>query len=105
MTISRPTENGGIALTSPTHSDRDPAPRARRPRRRNSPPALSVLGAVGKVLGTLVLIGIVTGIILVCFAANYIRTVIVPQAHLEANFVMNQTSTIYYMDSETGQYV
>ena len=92
-------------MTSPTHSDRDPAPRARRTRRKSKSPALAVLGAVGKVLGTLVLIGIVTGVILVCFAANYIRTVIVPQAHLEADFVMNQTSTIYYMDAETGQYV
>ena len=45
------------------------------------------------------------GAILLCFAAVYIKTVIIPQAHLEANFVMNQTSTIYYKDSTTGEYV
>ena len=45
------------------------------------------------------------GPILLCFAAVYIKTVIIPQAHLEANFVMNQTSTIYHKDSTTGEYV
>ena len=60
---------------------------------------------VGKVLGTLLLVGLLTGIILACFAAVYIKTVILPQAHLEADIVMDQSSTIYYQDSETGEYV
>ena len=92
-------------MTAPTRPNPDPAPRPRKPRRKNPSPAVAVLSTVGKVVGTLLLIGVITGIILVCFAANYIRTVIIPEAHLEANFVMNQTSTIYYMDSETGEYV
>ena len=60
---------------------------------------------IGKVVGTLLLIGIITTVILICFAARYIQTVIIPQAHVEANFVMDQTSIIYYEDPNTGEYV
>ena len=67
--------------------------------------AAVVAGTVGKVLGTFLLVCVITGAILLCFAAVYIKTVIIPQAHLEANFVMNQTSTIYHKDSTTGEYV
>ena len=87
-------------MASNTHQN----PRPER-RRKSSSPAVTVFATLGKIFGTLLLIGIITSVILACFAANYIRTVIVPQAHLEANFVMNQTSTIYYKDSATGQYV
>ena len=78
-----------------------------RPERRRKKPSTTavVFSTIGKVVGTLFLIGLITSVILACFAANYIRTVIIPQAHLDANFVMNQTSTIYYKDSETGEYV
>lgn len=83
-------------------SNQNPRPERRR---KGRSPAVTVFATIGKVFGTLLLIGIITSVILCCFAANYIRTVIIPQAHLEANFVMNQTSTIYYKDSATGQYV
>ena len=82
-------------------SNQGPNPNRGRKRRRPSTAAV-VAGTVGKVLGTFLLICVITGVILLCFAAVYIKTVIIPQAHLEANFVMNQTSTIYYKDSTTG---
>ncbi len=85
-------------------SNQGPNPNRGRKRRRPSTAAV-VAGTVGKVLGTFLLICVITGVILLCFAAVYIKTVIIPQAHLEANFVMNQTSTIYYKDSTTGEYV
>ena len=78
-------------------SNQGPNPNRGRKRRRPSTAAV-VAGTVGKVLGTFLLICVITGAILLCFAAVYIKTVIIPQAHLEANFVMNQTSTIYYKD-------
>ena len=65
---------------------------------------MHILGIVGKVVGTFLLVMLITGIILVCFAMVYIKTVILPQAHLDANFDMNLTSTIYYMNQETGEY-
>ena len=50
-------------------SDR-PAPR----RRRN--PVLAITAGFFKVLGTLLLIGLITGVILACFAATYIKTAV-----------------------------
>ena len=87
-----------------TTSNQAPQPGRKRPRRQRSTVAV-VAGTIGKVVGTLLLIGIITAVILVCFAASYIKTVIIPQAHLEANFVMDQTSIIYYEDPNTGEYV
>ena len=93
-------ENGGAILS--VTSNQNPRPERRR---KKPSTASAVLSTVGKVVGTLFLIGMITSVILACFAANYIRTVIIPQAHLDANFIMNQTSTIYYKDSATGEYV
>lgn len=87
----------------PSRSNQNPRP----PRRRNEKPhspGMHVLGIAGKVLGTFLLVMLITGIILFCFAMVYIKTVILPQAHLDANFDMNLTSTIYYMNPETGEY-
>ncbi len=74
-------------------------------RKRRRSPALAVTATIFKVLGTLLLIGLVTGAIMACFAAVYIKTVIIPQAHLDGNFDMNLTSTILYPDTNTGEYV
>ena len=61
---------------------------------------------VGKVLGTLVLIGICTGAIMACFAAVYIQTIIMPQAEQTLAtidlFDVDQSSTMYYTDKSTG---
>lgn len=87
-----------------TTSNQAPQPGRKRPRRQRSA-AATVAVTIGKVVGTLLLIGIITAVILICFAARYIQTVIIPQAHVEANFVMDQTSIIYYEDPNTGEYV
>ena len=87
-----------------TTSNQAPQPGRKRPRRQRST-AATVAVTIGKVVGTLLLIGIITTVILICFAARYIQTVIIPQAHVEANFVMDQTSIIYYEDPNTGEYV
>ena len=56
-------------------------------------------------LGTLLLIGITTCAILACFAAVYIRTVILPQANLNLNdYVLGENSVMYYEDKDTGEY-
>ena len=87
-----------------TTSNQAPQPGRKQPRRQRSTVA-TVAVTIGKVVGTLLLIGIITAVILICFAARYIQTVIIPQAHIEANFVMDQTSIIYYEDPNTGEYV
>ena len=82
-------------------SNRAPGP----DRRRRGGGAAHAAAMAGKVIGTIVLIMVITGAILACFAAVYIKTVIMPDAHLDGNFTMDQTSTIYYLDSATGEYV
>ena len=57
-----------------------------------------------KILGTLLLIGILTGSIMACFAATYIKTVILPDSHMDLTaYDTRLSSTIYYTDKATGQ--
>ena len=77
-----------------------------RPRPRGGVTVGRVFAVIGKVLGTLVLVGILTCAILACFAAVYIKTVILPNTHLDLTlFETKLSSTIYYTDSATGQAV
>ena len=79
----------------------DPQRRKRRRRRRIG----TVFGTIFKVLGTLLLIGIATGGLLLCFAAVYIQTVIMPEARKFdlSDFSVGQNSIMYYTDPATGQ--
>ena len=63
-----------------------------------------MIGPVFKVLGTLCLIGVITCAILACFAAVYIKTIILPQADLKlTDYSMDLTSHMYYFDPDTGE--
>ena len=75
--------------------------RPRRRRRRSSPAA-----AVLKVLGTLLLVGLVTGAFLCCFGAVYIKTVIIPvaQEFTMNDFDVGENSVMFYQDQSTGEY-
>ena len=69
---------------------------ARRHKRGGAHRALTVIG-------TLLLVFAITCSFLACFAAVYIKTVILPQTELDvADYPMNLSSTIYYTDPETG---
>ncbi len=62
------------------------------------------LPTVLKVLGTVLLIGLTTCVMLACFAAIYIRTVIMPSADLKlTDFSLDLTTTMYYTDPDTGE--
>ena len=72
------------------------------PRRRVS--VGRIFAVIGKVLGTILLVGVLTCAILACFAAVYIKTVILPETHLDLTlFETKLSSTIYYTDKTTGQ--
>ena len=78
-----------------------PAPR-RRKRRKKGSTVGHVFATIGKVLGTLLLVGITTCAFLACFAAVYIQQVIIPQTDLNlGDFIvdMSLSSTMYYTDS------
>ena len=64
----------------------------------------SRFGRVMGVIGTILLIGVVTGLIFVCIFAFYVKTCISPSLDLDLNdFTLNQSSIIYYQDS-SGNY-
>ena len=79
------------------------------PRRRRKSTGRRVAGAIGKVLGTLLLICVCTGAIMACFAAVYVQTIILPQAKQTLSsikvFDVNESSTMYYTDKNTGELV
>ena len=83
---------------SPERGSAEPTrPVRRRKRRRRG----GVVRTILKVLGTLFLVGVTTGVLLVCFAALYIRTVIIPEAAKQdylGEIDMSLTSTMYYTD-------
>ena len=85
------------------------ASHAPRPRRRRKSMGRRVAGTIGKVLGTLLLVGICTGAIMACYAVVYVQTVIVPQAEQVVSalslYDVNQSSTMYYEDKNTGELV
>ena len=56
---------------------------------------------VWPVIGTILLIGILTALLFLCIFAFYIKTCIIPTTKLDlSDYALNQTSTIYYEDSE-----
>ena len=61
-------------------------------------------GRVLGIIGTILLIGVVTGLIFVCIFAFYVKTCITPSLDIDLNdFTLNQSSIIYYKDSN-GDY-
>lgn len=53
-----------------------------------------------RIIGTILLIGVVTGLLFVCIFAFYVKTCITPRLDLDLNdFTLNQSSTIYYEDA------
>ena len=89
-----------------TNSNR-PAPKKRRKKRRSKVGAVIV--GFFKALGTVLLIGLCTGAILACYAVVYVQTIIIPQAKAVVEslevFDASESSTMYYVDSETGNLV
>jgi len=60
----------------------------------------STVGTVFKVIGTLLLIMIVTGLLFTCIFAYYVKTCITPSVHIDLDdFTLKQTSTLWYQDS------
>lgn len=87
-----------MAEQNSTRSANSPAPRKKRKK------AKRIAGRIFKGIATLLLICIITGSFLACFAAVYIQQVIIPQVSFDmADFPMDLSSTIYYTDPESGE--
>ena len=66
----------------------------------NAEPRGGRFGRAMRVIGTILLIGVVTGLLFLCIFAFYVKTCITPGLDLDLNdFTLNQSSTIYYQDA------
>ena len=90
----------------PPRSQRSRTPEGQRKERRSRKGRRKDrMSTVWKVLETLLLVGICTGAIMCCFAAVYIKTVIMPQVDLSLDdFQLGENSIMLYQDKETGEY-
>lgn len=58
-----------------------------------------------KALGTVLLVLLLAGLIFACIFAVYVKNYLTPQLEWDvSDFSLNETSVIYYMDNQTGQY-
>ncbi len=79
---------------------RGDTPRPSKKRRKRQSTAGGFFVTLGKVLGTLLLVGALTAAILASFAAVYIKTYIVPNADVDVgDFSLDLSSKMYYTDS------
>lgn len=82
------------------------APRSRARRRKKRPIWLTIIVRFFQVIGTLLLMGVITGCFMICFAVVYVKTSIMPRTALDLDaYAMNENSVIYYQDKDTGQLV
>lgn len=65
-----------------------------------------VLAGLGKCLGTILLVLVLAGLVFSVFFAVYVKNDLMTQADYSVDdFSLDQTSTIYYQDPETKEYV
>ena len=73
----------------------------RSKQRKRRPFVLTLLLRLGQVLGTLLLIGVVTGAFLACYASVYITNAIIPEASIDLSaYTLSENSVIYYYDDQ-----
>ena len=111
MNRNRPSSERGPRRRHDTSQTRGASPErsgegsSHQPRKKAPTKRSEIALRVGKVLGTLLLIGIVTSAFMACYAAVYITNVIIPEAKLDLSaYTINENSVIKYED-DNGQLV
>jgi len=69
--------------------------------RGKRPVILTILVRLFQTIGTLILVAVLTGSIVCCYAAIYVKTVVMPNAVQQADmsaYTMDENSTVYYYD-------
>lgn len=65
----------------------------------------AIFRVFGKTLGTIVLVGLISGLIFACIFTAYLINYLMPQVSFSLDsFRLNQNSVIYYEDKDTGTY-
>jgi len=64
-----------------------------------------VISLIFRVIGTIILIALLTGMLFACFFTMYIKNSLSDELNVSlSDFSLNQTSVIYYKDSDSGQW-
>ena len=80
-------------------------PISKMARKRRRPIGVTILIRILQVMGTLLLLGVITGSLLLCYAAVYVKTAVMPKAHIDLSaYNLNENSIIYYEDKTSGQW-
>ena len=58
-------------------------PISKMARKRRRPIGVTILIRILQVMGTLLLLGVITGSLLLCYAAVYVKTAVMPKAHID----------------------
>lgn len=97
---------GGASRREPTQNGGgETRPISKRARRRRRSLGVTILIRILQVLGTLLLMGVITGSFLLCYAAVYVKTAVMPSAHIDLSaYTLNENSIIYYEDKTTGNW-
>ncbi len=82
-----------------SEQNQNKAGNVRKKRRRRRPLALTVLLRISQTIGTLILVVVLTGSLVCCYGAIYIKTVIMPNSELDMTaYTMAENTVIYYYD-------
>lgn len=82
------------------------ASRSKARRRRKRPIWLTIIVRIFQIIGTVLLVGVITGCFMACFAVVYVKTAVMPKAGLDLSaYTMMENSVIYYKDKNTDQLV
>jgi len=77
-----------------------------KPKKKKRSSVGRVFAVIGKIIGTILLVGVLTVLIFSCIFVKYVRDDLEPQADFSIEkFSPDQTSTIYYTDPTSGQNV
>ncbi|NLL45867.1 MAG: hypothetical protein GX250_03540, partial [Clostridiales bacterium] len=76
-----------------------------RPAEGSAKPARRFGAALLKIIGTILLIMLTTGMMFACIFAVYVKKNLSPELDVSPeNFSMNLSSIIYYKDKQSGEY-
>ena len=71
----------------------------RNKRRKRRPFIVTTLIRILQTIGTLILVAVLTGSIVCCYAAIYVKTVVMPDPKLDMSvYTMDENTVIYYYD-------
>ena len=74
--------------------------------RGRRPILLTIIVRLFQLIGTLLLMGVITGCFMACFALVYVKTSVMPRTGLDLSaYTLNENSVIKYVDKNTGELV